>query len=102
MESGRLQLGTTVVDSFESLVGATSQTAQNIYLVSPSAGDALETVKWVFQISDRALGLAASVEKVSEHVQGSFTFSPVPPFDKVGEVYCVFRLCCSLSSALGV
>jgi hypothetical protein len=61
----------TVVNYFESLVGLSSQTAQNIYVVSPSADDTMETLKWAFHASDRAVGLAASIEKISEHVPGT-------------------------------
>ena len=55
----------TVVNSFESLVGLPSQTAQNIYVVSPSADDTMDTLKWASHASDRAVGLAASIKKIS-------------------------------------
>ena len=59
--------GMTVVNSFESLVGS----AQNIYVVSPSSDDTMETLKWAFHAYDRAVGLAASIEKISLHVPGT-------------------------------
>ncbi len=65
--------GMTVANSFESLVGLSRQTAQNIYVVSPSSDDTKETLKWAFHASDRDVGLAASIEKISEHVPGTAT-----------------------------
>jgi hypothetical protein len=51
--------GMTVVNSFESPFGSISQTAQNIYVVSPSSDDTMATLKWALHASDRTAGLAS-------------------------------------------
>jgi hypothetical protein len=48
--------GMTMVKSFESVVGLTSQTFQNFYLAALLTNETLGTVEWAFDLLDRLVG----------------------------------------------
>jgi len=57
--------GMTLVDSFESLVGVTSRTFENLYAASPSASQSFSKAEWLLDVPSRSLGFVQTVETLS-------------------------------------
>ena len=69
------------MNSFEDVVGLTSQTFQHFYLAEPLANETFAAIGWSLNVSDSVVGLAQTVAKVSESVPGTAikVFGVVPP-----------------------
>ena len=57
--------GMTAVDSFESVVGVSSQTVQNLYVAVSDVNRTFGMAAWVLGIPSRVVGFSETVEDVT-------------------------------------